>query len=660
VRPSYRPDIDGLRALSVLAVMWFHLVPQAHQGLILSVDMFFVISGYLITSTQLRGGSLGAFYAGRVRRMFPALLVVLCAGLLFATLTWEPRGLRNMAREVIASGLFAQNFLLASEVSYFDLATFERPFLHLWTLAVEEQFYVVWPLFLMIASALPIRRVALIVLGLCAVFLGITLGLTFFRPSAGHYYLPWMRLWALLAGSALALFEARGATALAASGGSGGSALPTWLATLAASSGILLAGVGVVVVDAANHLKGGVVLGVAATLLIIAAGRQSLINRALLSLRPLVWIGLISYPLYLWHWLLKILWLHSDWRFALEVSGVITRRRGYGLEIFEAAGIACLSLGLAGLTWYVVERPLRRQPIRPRLWGSLVAGMAAVIVFALWVRYDDGLAWRIPESHRSLLIDAEREQADYRLGTCFLARGEDLPRALNPTSDCVDPAQPGRPTVLLWGDSHAAHFVTGLRPLMAARGIGFAQLTVAACAPHYRPAPEWCTQVQAAQWAWVRNLKPDLVVLAAAWAQRSPTHVDDVVRELEALGTRAIVLGPVPAWLRPLPTLLQREVLWETAHAGGSTPTDTTWRSYGLQPGGDALDRAVRDAVTAAKVISVYDRLCKPGGEGCVATSGGIPVSWDQAHLSVAGARFIAPFLAEVIEQALEQRSGAN
>jgi peptidoglycan/LPS O-acetylase OafA/YrhL len=628
--------------------MWFHLAPVAWDGLIISVDLFFVISGYLITRTQTAAVSVRSFYASRIRRMFPALLIVLITALIFGVMNLEPTSLTTLGKEIFASGLFLQNFWLASQIGYFDVASFEKPLLHLWTLSIEEQFYLIWPLILWYLNKFKAEKSFFLVFGLMTIFLLVTLVKSYFNPQNSDYYLPWMRVWAILAGCALAYFER---TCLFGAFREFAERRYWPILNFVAITGAVLFFLAIGFTDRANHLKGMVVLGVVGSSLLILAGPSNLLARQVLAFKPLVWIGLVSYPLYLWHWFLKAVWLQSDDRLDLETVGLITKAPALGLHASESAVIAVCSLFLAAITWQLVEKPLRRRPLTGAVWSGLLAVLCGVLLCAGLLIKTKGLPERLDTKDLGLFADQQTELERYRIGTCFLARGEDFPRAVNPPGDCVDNAQADKPKVLLWGDSHAAQFVSALRPIIASAGWGFAQLTVAACSPFQSNIPSWCAQVLSAQRPWVENFAPELIILAGSWSTADAEKLVSLMRELKARGSKVVVLGPVPLWSRPLPILLQRQALGgRGGEADSLIDQGFKLQSRGLLPDAAIFDLRLRSQLSQSELISPLEVLC-PRADACIASVKGVPTSWDQAHLTSTGAALVAPFIFDAVRR---------
>ena len=343
---SYRPDIDGLRAIAVLAVIAYHAFPDWFAGGFIGVDIFFVISGFLIT-TLIQGGlkeknfTIVAFYASRVRRLFPSLILVLLACLLFGWFALLSDEYKQLGKHISAAALFIPNWVIWSDSGYFDYAATSKPLLHLWSLGVEEQFYFIWPLALcwIYKHKFNVSRITLILL-LGSFFLN--LFMVEKNPSAS-FFLPFTRIWELLAGSLLAQLVQPGVIAAGA--------ITTTLASHRhikqglSFLGILMLSVSLLVIDQDQPYPGILaLLPVVGTLLIILAGQQSWFNQRVLSNRILVGIGLISYPLYLWHWPL------------LSFSRILEQNQPDWQIRILCIAVACV---LSLLTFYCVERPAR-------------------------------------------------------------------------------------------------------------------------------------------------------------------------------------------------------------------------------------------------------------------------------------------------------------
>jgi peptidoglycan/LPS O-acetylase OafA/YrhL len=315
---GYRPDIDGLRALAVLAVVAFHGFPTYVTGGFVGVDVFFVISGFLISGiilSETNDGSfsLKRFYGRRIRRIFPALLLVLFVSLFAGWWFLLPADFARLGKQLAASAAFVSNFYFWFQSGYFspDARTF--PLLHLWSLGVEEQFYIVWPLIIIFLRRGPSWIIlAIVAVGLSSFFLSIALA----NNHEADFYSPLTRAWELMLGAALAWLRRRNGTALSAQS-----------ADMATASGLLMIGCSALLFDQQSSYPGWLALvPTIGASLILWSGECSRVGPYVLSNRYVVFVGLISYPLYLWHWPLLV--FSAAFKFApltaLEIVLVLT------------------------------------------------------------------------------------------------------------------------------------------------------------------------------------------------------------------------------------------------------------------------------------------------------------------------------------------------
>lgn len=365
---AYRPDIDGLRAVAVLSVVTFHAFPKYMRGGFTGVDVFFVISGFLITSIIVEGMRQGTFsfsefYGRRIRRIFPALLLVLTSCLVFGWYGLLAIEYEQLAKHALAATVFLSNFALWSEAGYFDKTAEAKPLLHLWSLSIEEQFYLVWPA--LVWAAFRFRANLLLIIAALAIASFAT-DVAYLSTGDGvaAFYAPHARAWELLCGSLLAC------TALA--GGSPDATNRKLLADACSIAGAVLLLVGFWAISKESNFPGfAALVPVGGAVMLIAAGPHALVNRTVLSNKVLVAIGLISYPLYLIHWPLL--------SFARIIEGEVPSRGYRALAVV-------ISFLLAWLTYRVVEKPIRSRPFSwkaPALVASsTLAGLAAYAVFA--------------------------------------------------------------------------------------------------------------------------------------------------------------------------------------------------------------------------------------------------------------------------------------
>lgn len=372
---AYRPDIDGLKAISILAVMIFHYTSSFVTGGFVGVDVFFVISGYLIGRStfielKLKTFRFGAYFGRRAKRIFPSLIVLLLVLWILGFFILLPDEYKSLGKHIGAASVFISNWLLWREIGYFDTAADEKPLLNLWSLGVEEQFYLVFPLIILLT--LRLRGRVFWVMSALAVGSLIASQLRVADNAGWAYYHPVSRIWELLAGSMLAYAELSFANHPSRIG-----------RPMLAQHKNLLSWVGIIFLAASIfwYSKATVFPGVTAllpvtgALLLIAAGPDAFINRTLLSKRPLIYIGLISYPLYLWHW---------------PLIATVRLIDGMPPPLWVKSICLLLTFTFSAASYHFIERPIRfgrasKKKILPVwLWGALLTiGAAGFITFKL-------------------------------------------------------------------------------------------------------------------------------------------------------------------------------------------------------------------------------------------------------------------------------------
>lgn len=640
---GYRADIDGLRAIAVVSVVLFHAGVPFLSGGYIGVDIFFVISGFLITSIiakEIEAGSfsLVGFYERRARRILPALFGVLLASLVAGWLLTTPSEFRELGESVVAAIFFSSNFYFWETTDYFATASEYRPLLHTWSLAVEEQFYIVVPLLLM---ALAKRSKSLLSMTLLLFFASLLLSMVGTRASPGtSFYLAPARAWELLVGVLLAL-----------------NVVPAWsnrvLRETAASVGLVLIGFAVITFDATTVFPGSAALiPCTGAALVIQAGRNAgppTLASRFLSLNALVFVGLISYSLYLWHW--PVL---AFSRIALKTTA---------LPATWSVGAIAGAFVLAALSWRFVERPFRARGVvsRARIFRYSGVGASALAVFSIAIMLTDGFAVRFSDQASQVLAGAQDIESNRR--QCMGLQHED--------AYCVTGAATAEPTYILWGDSHAAALMSAVGVALEARQQSGYVLSNSACPPlldvvvvngiQARP----CDEVNAAMMDFIgRNRDQiDTVILAARWAfhvtgERAPgeagaplrlaaadgtgdysnrelvdSGLDKTIRALNSLGLDVLILGGVPEIGWNVPHTIAMSIKNRSAPPLAPTLDDILERNALAD---EILTRVA--LANQARLIPLAPLLCTPD---CIVMDGLKPVYIDDDHLSLHGARMI-------------------
>ena len=433
LHPKYRPDIDGLRAIAVLSVVAFHAFPEWISGGFAGVDIFFVISGYLISTILFENLDKGDFsfcdfYSRRIRRIFPALLLVLTSCYLVGWFTLLADEFMQLGKHMAGGASFLSNFFLWNESGYFDNIADSKPLLHLWSLGIEEQFYIVWPVLLWLTWK---RRANFITITLLIALISFIINIaTVYTNPVAAFYSPLSRFWELLIGASFAyivLYKKDLAN--------------HWSKSSDAISiiGLSLFIIGVVLLSKSSLFPGW--WGLLPTLggaFLIFAGPNAWVNRNILSNRILVWFGLISFPLYLWHWPL------------LSFAHIIQHDVSVGLRFF----LIVASIGLAWLTYRFVESPVRKGG-RKRLKVTTLVLLMIVVGYAGWsVNKREGLEFRYrkmivikPEQLRDLT--KWEDKGMYPTGACN-------PGFIYPEAHiCAQTKNNELPDMVVFGDSHA-------------------------------------------------------------------------------------------------------------------------------------------------------------------------------------------------------------
>jgi peptidoglycan/LPS O-acetylase OafA/YrhL len=455
---KYRPDIDGLRALAVLSVVIYHIAPSMLPGGFLGVDIFFVISGYLISLIVLREQMNGTFrfndfYSRRILRLFPALVAVLMATIAFGALSLFADEYARLGSYASWAAVFLTNIQLMHEAGYFDVASNTKPLLHLWSLSVEEQFYLVWPALIILLGYLRLRIGLIIVIFILSSFI-FTIYLAE-RNIDTLYFHPLARFWELMLGAILACWQHWKKDNVLSF-----ILIPPivvcHLFSVCGMTGIILSLL--LWNDKIVHPGGYTLLPVLSAVAYIASGSGAVGNR-LLSLRPFVWIGLISYPLYLWHWPV------------LSYIRIMESLKPDRLLLWVGGGVA---LVLAALTYRFIEQPLRRgNYIRMKLLmlGSI---MMTVLITSRIVVANQGFPNRTAVEYEKE-VEVQMTRGPRQNESCLSL----LPVGNAPVY-CLQHA-PGKQMIAIIGDSHAHVLFPGVAAMAAERGYGTLLLANSGC-----------------------------------------------------------------------------------------------------------------------------------------------------------------------------------
>lgn len=641
---AYRPEIDGLRAIAVGGVVLYHFGMPGLSGGFTGVDVFLVISGYLIGAilwreyTQTGSIALGDFFLRRLRRLAPAWLVLAFVVFAAGYHILLPHDFRELGKALIAATLFAANIHFYRGTGYFDGAAEEKPLLHMWSLSLEEQFYLVLPLLLVICARRPRLALALIAGGGAASFAA-GLAMTWRNGDAAFFLFPF-RAWELVAGVLLAILTAGRPAPQGGRRALAGSAL-----------GLALVLGGMMLIRPGDGFPGvAALVPVAGTLLLIHFGQAAHPVNALLSAPPMRALGLISYSLYLWHWPVR-----SLSHFALGPD------QGFAVTL----ALIGLSVGLAVLSWRFVEQPFRRPAADPRpLMAGAGLAMAALLALGAWPYLTAGVPGRWPAPvlvHEAAARDFIQDWSQCHIPETGPFAGVEI----------CDLGPPGPPALVAWGDSHLRAIKEGLQTAAQEAGLPVRLIWRAGCPPLFGVAktesaatPQEdaaCHAANARIEQAFRADPPPGLLLVGRWSYYAEgggvgldahnritldapydRSVRQTLDQLAAAGSRIWVMRQVPE----IPGYSSLAVARAMARAEPVPP------SRFITPRAEAERRETsglapfRAAAEAGQItlIDPWPRLCDARECGVMAEedgTGGLPLYFDNNHLTNTGARVL-------------------
>jgi peptidoglycan/LPS O-acetylase OafA/YrhL len=630
--PKYRPDIDGLRAIAVLSVVGYHAFPATDKGGFVGVDIFFVISGFLISTIIFENlekdrFSFLEFYSRRIRRIFPALAIVLIVCLAIGALGLLTDEYAQLGSHVAGGAGFISNLLLWSEGGYFDNASGTKPLLHLWSLGIEEQFYIVWPLLMSLVWK---RRFNFVVITLCILLASFALNVSTVREDpAAAFYSPLSRFWELLLGATLAYITLhRPDLAMRY-----GRPYAQWWSGV----GMGLLALSVLILDSQSVFPGWwALLPTLGTAFVIFASPRAWINQNILSNRVLVGFGLISYPLYLWHWPILSL--------ARVIHEPEPSRALRGVLVLAA-------IALAWMTYSLIERPLRFGAHGMAKTCGLITLLVGIGATGYYVYAHEGMPGygiraqdrgRFYQYFANLPADSwwMKFQATYRNECNFdptVKKQYHFGKGIDKT--CYTPDTIHKKILFIWGDSHAQMLNYGLKHNLPndwqILQIASSGCTASVAIESIRSG--YCRESNALAVKAMTETKPNVVIIAQRVGHDVATMKANAVA-LKNLGVgRVILLGPVPQWNESLPKKIVRR-LWR----------DTPERTY------DGIDHDIIAANTEVKkhffqmdgatFVDLIDFFCDE--RGCMTRIGPDRkldiTTADYGHLTLLASDFLA------------------
>jgi peptidoglycan/LPS O-acetylase OafA/YrhL len=617
----YRPDIDGLRAIAVSLVVLYHYHLAPIPGGFVGVDIFFVISGFLITgilNREMQSGTLSPwqFYERRFRRIAPPLLAVIAATLVAAWFTLLPPDYEALGRQSAFALLGAANLFFWDTAGYFERDAAMQPLLHTWSLGVEEQFYLVWPfLFVTVARFAAAQRrerlVATAIFAVVAISFAASAVAVVTYPSAA-FYLPMFRAWELAIGAALVF-------------------LPPLRSRLL-SEGAALLGVGLIVLSSLaisefDPFPGPLALlpCLGAALLIWPREHRTVCQR-LLSTSPLVWIGKLSYSFYLWHWPVLVFARH-------ELLGIYP-------EGWTAVLLVALCLVLSALTYVLIETPFRDPARIPRrsLFARGIPAAMTLLLASIVVIAADGLPSRLPAD---IALDGQELKSPQR-ELCHRTRLGTLP----PEPGCVLGQSSAAPDTVLWGDSHGVELAGALADIYRREHRALIQITLSSCPPalnYVWGSRPYCAADNARVLNFLQRSPAVTTVVLVSRHLYHQRRVGDLyaavlvatVLELTAVGKNVVVLGPTPDYYEAVPLVAAR-MKWRGVE-GLATIARQEWDEQRLQV--TPLMKTL-STIPGVRVVNPETVFCDP--TICRFIKGGKVMLFDDNHPSVHAAAEIA------------------
>ncbi|SEG71243.1 Peptidoglycan/LPS O-acetylase OafA/YrhL, contains acyltransferase and SGNH-hydrolase domains [Methylobacterium sp. 190mf] len=608
----YRSDIDGLRAVAVLSVVAFHygLAQAVFSGGYVGVDVFFVISGYLITKTirteiEADRFSFTTFYLRRFRRLTPALIATYIGCILFSFLLMYPHEADLVRKSIISSILFSSNIFFNRQAGYFNQALQDNPLLHTWSLSVEEQFYLLFPAFLLLLYRFHFQMRATVILLLMALSLSFSIAIVHTDQNSAFYLLP-SRAWELCVGSVVAL-----------------EILPALrnrkIAELVGLGGFCLICCSFVLLTKNSTFPGAAAvpscLGAAAV--IHSGGVCKTYLGQILSIKLARFIGLISYSLYLVHWPVFVFF---------SIYRIPSR--------WDRCALVVLSIGLASFMWRYIECYFRYGPFKYSARSSLVGyGFSLAIVVSVAIILPGAVSdyWKIPRNAEKLLTFSHYDaSAMMKEGSCFLtSSGSDL--ASYDRRMCLNVLD-NKKNILIIGDSLAAHLKYGLDQVFPS--YNFMLAAAGSCVPSLRElGDEKCNSLMNFIFKeYIPRMKLDGVLLSARWNSSDIKNLRELAEYLSRYIKLIIVIGPTVEYDGPLPRLLANSI----SRIGG---IDVDAHRVVQK---EQVDLELKSGLSdlPVKYVSVHDIICNRICTTVLAND--IPLQFDYGHFTKEGSVYFA------------------
>ena len=627
----YRKDIDGLRALAVLSVVVFHLGGSPITGGFSGVDVFFVISGFLITTILLRElkneeFSFLEFYERRVYRLFPALFAVMASTLLVGYFLFMPDEFLELGQSIAATSVYLSNIFFFLKSDYFSGPSELKPLLHTWSLAVEEQFYIVFPMMLFLLRKYSVFLLGTVIGISCLLLLTIS-QIAITDHASTIFYLAPFRFWELLTGSLIAIILPRiNNLQFKAS------------QNILSVIGFFLITCSFFTLNESSQFPGlnalPAVLGAG---LLILATQEGIVNRTLLSNSTVVWFGKVSYSMYLWHWPLVVF-------YGYYVIRPIT--------LIEKVVLFIVTTLLAWLSWKYIENPFRRlnrtgKGLKRSIYLIPPALISIVFIsLGVLIHIKQGLPERFDEN--ILAKYAVVKDDNGKAAGCFMRQDKFYNEWKE--EQCIFSTPNAEKTIMLWGDSHALHLFKGLSRRQKALDANLLVYTSAGCSPflnvEIKGNPQ-CKENNKYALKIIEKYGINEVILAGNWAWAFKKQDDSLkfeelkrtVEDLENLGVKVWVVNQLPLYSVSNPQFLA----YRLDISGYDKP------NYYLKPYyGEAAAKNI-SSILDTKVIDVFSLMCP--AHGCTIYRDNELMVVDEGHLSAAGSDLVSEFIIDSINE---------
>ncbi len=607
---NYRYDIEGLRAIAILAVLIFHINPRLLDGGYVGVDIFFVISGYLITGHLLRDlanndFSFKEFYLKRIRRLYPALFTMLLVTSAAVYKIFLPGDIQQFGLSLIGSIFYVSNIFFYTKSDYFNSELENSSLLHTWSLSVEEQFYLLFPILLFFCFA-KCRKYLLPILVCLALFSFAASEILLRSDRAAAFFLSPLRFWQFMAGALIVLIKQP-------------LTVKRPLLEGLVLFGLLLLGLAVLFFDSTTPFPGIYALlpTLGTTFIIYAGQRQGLFLSGFLSIAPARFFGKISYSLYLWHWPLIAIYRY---RFSAEFS--------WTAQIM----LFILSVVLGYLSFRFIERPARHiQLNRALAYKAVAVSLIGTLIGFTFYKYTSSVNAVADVNAIAQYIDYS-QKSENRIGTCFLTSGNRSSKDFN-RNQCLR-LSTTRTNMLLMGDSHAAQYYDAMQRLNP--GINILQATSSGCKPVLNAkGEERCTGVMEEMLEdFIPSHDLDIIVIAARWEEKDIPSMLETVKYISPYTKKVIILGPIIEYAVPLPRLLVFSI--KENDDGYIVRRSAKYKDIRKT---DILMRENIDFQTAF-YYSTLDAIC-PKSECKTLAAPHVPMQFDYGHLTYEGAAFM-------------------